>query len=101
MIFFFFHFYKQIFFCILHGRIFVTLQLPIWKPPVPRELENDEGAILDLAPGGNKDIGTLDEATEDALTETIDPATVALTQVCFLVAICTYLIIYRVKYENF
>ena len=58
------------------------IQLPVWTPPVPRELTNDDGVILDLAPGGNKDVGTLDEVTSDALTVTTDPATIALQQVC-------------------
>ncbi|XP_045161835.2 polycystic kidney disease protein 1-like 2 [Mercenaria mercenaria] len=56
------------------------LELPEWQPPVPRVL-NSGGAVLDLAPDGNNDFGTLDEVSAAAFNQSLDPATLAVQDV--------------------
>ncbi|KAH3789120.1 hypothetical protein DPMN_167290 [Dreissena polymorpha] len=60
---------------------FHLVDLPVWKPPVPRVL-NTGGSLLDLNPNGNdQTITSLQDAAAKANNETVDPATVAIQKV--------------------
>lgn len=72
------------------------IKLPVWVPPVPRVL-NSGGSVLDLNPEGNADVGSLDEVMADAENETVDPATLAIQDVC--IEIQTILSVYRFKFD--
>ena len=47
------------------------------------ELDNPDGAIIDLGPGENKDVGTLDNVMDESLNYKMDPATSVLQKVIF------------------